>query len=326
MLPMTPTMPESMPTLSPVIADRPDPRIAPPEGSSLAWQDAVRESQERLRGIIESAMDAIITVDEQQRIVLFNPAAEQMFECLAANALDQPLDKFIPERFRAAHSQHLRVFREGKVTRRQMGNLGSISAVRANGQEFPIEASISQVRVGDRTLFTAIVRDISERKAAEEKLRSHAARFRSLIENSADGITVVNAEGKIAYASPPAEQMLGYRSGEMLGDRILELVHPDDRERYMAVRQSTLEGSQPVPARFRMQHKNGSWRIIEAIRSNQLNNADVRGVVVNSRDVTELAQAEQTLRRQAALFDQAYDAVFVWESNGPITFWNRAAE
>ena len=283
-------------------------------------------SEALLEGVINSAMDAIITVDEQQKIVIFNPAAEQMFHCPATDALGQSLDQFIPESFRSAHAQHVREFGETKVTRRQMGNLGSIAGLRVNGQQFPIEASISQVRVGERRLFTAIVRDITERKAAEEALRSRSARFRSLIENSVDGITVLNAEGKIVYASPPAEQMLGYRPGEMVGDRVLDLLHPEDRERYLAVRQTTLESSRPAPARFRMRHKNGSWQIIESIRSNQLDNADVRGVVVNSRNVTELVQTEETLRRQAVLFEQTYDAVFVWEWNGPITFWNRAAE
>jgi len=289
-------------------------------------QEAVLESEARLNGIIESAMDAIITVDEQHKIILFNPAAAQMFQCTATDALGHPLDQFIPERFRPAHSQYLHAFAEARVTRRQMGNLVAISGLRASGQEFPIEASISRVRVGKRTLLTAIVRDITERKAAEAEARSRSARFRSLIEHSADGITVINAEGRIVYASAPAERMLGCRPGEMVGDSPVELLHPDDRERYKSERQSVLGGARPEPGRFRMRHKDGSWRTIEAIRSNQLDNPDVRGVVVNSRDVTEIAQAEETLRRQAALFDQTYDAVFVWEWKGAITFWNRAAE
>src|SRR5271157_2975709 len=107
-------------------------------------------------------------------------------------------------------------------------------------------------------------------------VRSRSARFRSLIEHSADGITVVNAEGRIVYASAPAERMLGYRPGEMVGDSILELVHPDERERYNSERQSELQGARPEPGRFRMRHKNGSWRVIESIRTNQLNNPDVQ--------------------------------------------------
>ena len=78
-------------------------------------KEAVLESEARLNGIIESAMDAIITVDEGQRIVLFNPAAEQMFQCPAAHALGHPLDQLIPERFRSAHTQHVRKFGETRA-------------------------------------------------------------------------------------------------------------------------------------------------------------------------------------------------------------------
>jgi len=130
-----------------------------------------QNSEERLAGVINSAMDGIVTVDEQQRIVLFNPSAEKMFGCAAADALGQPLDRFIPESLRSAHARHIQDFGETHVTRRQMGALGSISGVHADGEEFPIEAAISRVDVAGRTLFTAIVRDTTERKRAEEEIR-----------------------------------------------------------------------------------------------------------------------------------------------------------
>jgi PAS domain-containing protein len=88
---------------------------------------SLRLSEAKLAGILASAMDAIITVDEDQRVVLFNAAAERMFRCPAAEALGESLDRFIPERFRAAHREHIRVFGETKVTQRTMGKarLGS---------------------------------------------------------------------------------------------------------------------------------------------------------------------------------------------------------
>jgi PAS domain S-box-containing protein len=129
---------------------------------------------ERLSGIIHSAMDAIITIDDEQRIVLFNKAAENIFGCPAVEAVGAPLDRFIPERFRAAHQVHVRRFGETRVTTRQMGSALALSGLRADGREFPIDASISQVTVGGRKLYTVILRDITERKRAEEALeRSH---------------------------------------------------------------------------------------------------------------------------------------------------------
>ena len=130
-------------------------------------EQALRESKERLAGIVSSAMDAIITVDDDQRVVLFNEAAERMFGCPAAEALGQPLNRFIPERFRGAHTEHVRRFGETGGTSRAMGRLSALAALRADGTEFPIEASISKIEVGGRKLYTVIHRDITERKQAE---------------------------------------------------------------------------------------------------------------------------------------------------------------
>ena len=131
-----------------------------------------RTSEDQLAGILLSAMDAIITVDEDQRIVLFNPAAEQMFRCPAAKAIGQPIDQFIPERFREAHREHIRRFGDSDVTNRRMGALGTVTGLRADGEEFPAEASISQLHTPDGKLFSVILRDVTERKQIEQQLRS----------------------------------------------------------------------------------------------------------------------------------------------------------
>jgi PAS domain S-box-containing protein len=128
----------------------------------------LEDSRRRLDAIVRSVMDAIITVDEEQRIVLFNPAAEEMFGCPAETVIGQPLSQFIPERHRQAHDQHIRRFRERGVTNRRMGALGAISGLRASGEEFPIEASISHISVGGERLSTVVLRDITQRKANEE--------------------------------------------------------------------------------------------------------------------------------------------------------------
>jgi PAS domain S-box-containing protein len=143
-------------------------------------EQSLKESRARFEGIIESAMDAIITIDEAQRVILFNTAAERMFGYSAADALGQSLDRFIPARFRAAHRAHVRVFEDTGVTSRAMGKLGDLLALRADGKEFPIEASISQTEVDGAKLFTVILRDISERKETEERLSRSESQLRAL--------------------------------------------------------------------------------------------------------------------------------------------------
>jgi PAS domain S-box-containing protein len=141
---------------------------------------AMRESAARLNGIIQSAMDGIITVDERQHIVIFNPAAEQMFACAAADVLGTPLEQFIPSRFRDRHHAYIEQFGETGVTTRRMGGQSEITGLRANGEEFPLEASISQVVVGGKRLFTVILRDIAERKGAERELEESREELRRL--------------------------------------------------------------------------------------------------------------------------------------------------
>jgi PAS domain S-box-containing protein len=137
----------------------------------------LRDSQSRLEGIVESAMDAVISIDEGQRIVVFNEAAEKVFGCSAQGAIGSPIDRFIPERFREAHREHVRHFGNTGTTTRARGVLGTLWGLHANGKEFPIEASISQTTVSGKKLFTVIARDITERKQAEEALSSVSRRL-----------------------------------------------------------------------------------------------------------------------------------------------------
>jgi PAS domain S-box-containing protein len=116
-------------------------------------------------------MDAIISVDEQQTIVLFNSAAERMFHYPAEDAIGERIDKFIPQRFRDVHKGHIENFGRTHVTRRSMGTLGSLFGLRSDGEEFPIEASISQIESEGKKIFTVILRDITERKRAEDRNR-----------------------------------------------------------------------------------------------------------------------------------------------------------
>ncbi len=150
----------------------------------------LRERDALLDGIVQTALDAIITVDGDQRIVQFNPAAAAIFGCSIEEAIGQRLDRFLPERFRAAHGEHIRQFGQAGGVPRPMGGRRDLWGLRANGEEFPIEAStISQIEVGGHRHYTVFVRDITARKRSQAQLsRSHAqlrelsARLRTLQE------------------------------------------------------------------------------------------------------------------------------------------------
>ncbi len=141
---------------------------------------ALGESQARLAAVMDSAMDAIITVDQDQRILLFNQAAEATFGCSRAEALGSTLDRFLPARFRKAHAAHVERFGATGVTNRRMGDTTILWALHADGTEFPIEASISQASEGGQHLYTVILRDITKRKEYEDALVRQRAELREI--------------------------------------------------------------------------------------------------------------------------------------------------
>lgn len=143
-------------------------------------QEALRDSQSQMSGIIASAMDAIITIDDSQHITLFNKSAEVMFGYSSDEILGQPIDRLLPERVREKHRQHIRRFGDTGVTNRSMGRLGTLFGQRANGEEFPIEASISQVTTTEGRLYTVILRDITERVKVEEALQAKTDEIRTM--------------------------------------------------------------------------------------------------------------------------------------------------
>jgi PAS domain S-box-containing protein len=266
-------------------------------------EEALRESQDQLTGIIQSAMDTIITVDDQQHIVLFNAAAEKMFRCPAAEAVGQPIERFIPQRFRSQHAGHIRRFGETGGTSRGMGTLGALWALRADGEEFQIEASISQMEARGKKLFTVILRDISERKQADEALRESQAQMIGIIQSAMDTIITVDDEQRIVLFNTAAEKMFGCVAADVVGQSI---------ERF-------------IPQRFRSQHAGhirrfgetgvtsrgmGTLGALWAVRMDgrefqieaSISQIETRGkklFTVILRDVTERKQAEQDLAGQS---------------------------
>ena len=150
------------------------------EARERSVRTAMDETQARLAAVMDSAMDAIIAVDEKQRVVLFNQAAESIFRCRREQALGSTLDAFLPARFRAAHRGHIAHFGDTGVTNRRMGDTTTLWALRADGEEFPIEASISQASEGGHRLYTVILRDITRRKEYEDALVRQQAELREI--------------------------------------------------------------------------------------------------------------------------------------------------
>jgi PAS domain S-box-containing protein len=145
-----------------------------------ALGSALREADERYAQTVKSVMDAIVAVDETQRIVLFNPAAERMFGVPPEEAIDRPLGTLLPARSREAHARYLEAMLHSPPASRAMAPHMAITGRRANGEEFPIEATISTALVQGRVQMTAVLRDVTERQRQEERMRTLNAELRRL--------------------------------------------------------------------------------------------------------------------------------------------------
>ncbi|HJQ22860.1 MAG TPA: PAS domain S-box protein [Blastocatellia bacterium] len=183
---------------------------------------ALRESRERLEAIITSAMDAIITVDEDQRITLFNAAAERLFGCRAAAALGRPISEFIPERVQVAAANQRQPTAASGAGAAAMPRL--LYACRANGETFPAETSISQSVVGARRFSTIILRDASDRQRATEALRQSEERYRRLFESTPQPMWVYDKRTFAFLAvNPAAVRRYGYTAEEFLAMTIADI-------------------------------------------------------------------------------------------------------
>ncbi len=153
-------------------------------------ETSLREMTGRMAAIIDASMDAIITLDQDERIVVFSAAAERLFKVSAETAMGQTIDQFIPARVRAGHRGHMRAFKQSGATVRAMGQFSRLSAMRADGTEFPIEASIAHLSTGGSHLFSVTIRDLTERERAE--------RSREVLESQLRQAQKMEAVGQLA--------------------------------------------------------------------------------------------------------------------------------
>jgi PAS domain S-box-containing protein len=224
-------------------------------------EQAERDSQARLAGIIASATDAIITIDAEHRVTMFNAAAEVMFGCSAETVIGGTLDRFIPERFRAKHRDHIRAFGATGISTRQMGGERVLAALRASGEEFPMEARISQIEVGGEKLYTVIIRDITLRKRAEAErdellVRERAARAEAETANRAkDGFLAMISHELRTPLSPILAWSRMLRQGKVDEEktrRALDVIERSARTQAQLI-EDMLDVSRIISGKLRMQ-------------------------------------------------------------------------
>jgi len=271
-------------------------------------ETVLTEREAQLAGIIGSAMDAIISIDSTQRIVLFNAAAEKIFGCSAEQAHGQLIERFIPERFKHLHQEHIRNFGNTQLTKLTMGAQLPLTAINAAGQEFPIEAAISQVDVNGSNYYTVILRDISERQRAEQELKQSESNSRTVFNAANDAIFVHDSNtGTILDANQRMSEMYGFTLDEVRTLTVSDLSSNEpgykqhDAMRYI---QKAANG-EPQLFEWRAKHKTGRLFWVEV----NLRHAVVRGkgvLLAVVRDITVRKDTVDELRRSEERFAKAF--------------------
>ena len=256
-------------------------------------KDGFEAIEQQLASIIHSAMDAVITIDDDHRIVIFNSAAAEIFQCSAQEALGKTLDQFIPLPLRSAHRDHIRRFAETGEPSRRMGAHREISGLRGNGETFPLEASISQVERSGKQWLTVILRDISQRKQNEERL----AYLGRIFDESVNEIYVFDATTlRLTQVNKGARENIGYSMEELCAMTPLDL-QPDFTKDMFQELLSPLQTGKREQVNVRTIHrrKDGTTYPVEVHL--QYLQKEGRGVLLGIvLDLTEQVAREQELQ------------------------------
>jgi len=266
---------------------------------------ALRESEERFRSVAQSANDAIITADSNGNIVSWNKGAETTFGYREEEVLGQSLSLLMPDRYKQAHQEGIeRLSSTGKP--RVIGTTVELEGRRKEGDEFPLDLALSSWQMGGETFYSAIIRDITERKRAAEALAESERQYRQIIEEAVDIVYTTNFRGYFTYVSPPIQKLTGYPPEELIGTHYLELIPVEWQDQVQSFyHQQFQERERETRLEFPIVTRTGERKWVEQTVTLLIKRNRVTGFQSIVRDVTERKWAEEAL---ALAHEQALEA------------------
>ena len=266
----------------------------------MTMQKALSESQARVQAVLGSVADGIITIDQNGAIDSLNPAAERIFGYALTEAVGKNVSMLMPESDRGEHDRRMNAYKPSKTSKVIIIGHEAMG-LRKDGSTFPLELSLSEYCVDNRTFFSGTVRDITERKAAEQKLEQLTLKNKLILEAAGEGICGLDLTGKTTFINPTAAKMLGYLPEELIGRQQHTLIHhshPDgtaypqeDCPIYTAVK----EGKAHSASQEVFWRKNGTSFPIEYTSTPIYQGGKLTGAVITFQDITERKKAELEL-------------------------------
>ena len=289
----------------------------------ISARKKAEEAQAKLASIVESSEDAIFSLDANGIITSWNPGAQRLFGYGEAQVNGLAAASLLPEARRSEFEQSLT-----QVVGGAHGVRLDTVAVKKDGTKADLAVALSALRdeLGRTTGVSAIVRDVTERRRAEEALRRSEERFRRLTERSSDVISIFDRAGRFLYTSESMEPVLGYDPATVLGKRGSEFVHPDDVMDFdLASAELIKRPGEALPLQLRLRHADGTWRWIEIIAMNLVNDPNVGGIVSNWRDITDRYAAIEALTeselRYRLVARATNDALWDWDLKSNEVAW-----
>jgi PAS domain S-box-containing protein len=284
------------------LADELDQRVAHRTMELAAANRQLRTTEERTRLIIDTALDAVVTMDASGMITSWNKQAEATFGWNSAEAIGRRMSELIiPLRERAPHERGLRHFLatgEGPLLCRRI----EVTSVRRNGEEFPVELEVMPLKLGEDWAFSAFIRDITDSKRAEEKLRESELNLRQLTETIPEMLWSATPDGAFDYCNARLLDYTGFAAQEMLGDKWTKLIHPDDVEPTVRTWMSCVTSGAQFQVEVRIIHS--SDRMYRWCVANALPLLDKDGRILKWHgtvvDMHDWKQAQETLRNTQA--------------------------
>lgn len=286
--------------------------------------EARAQESQIYRSIVDTAIDGIITIDQQGCIVSFNPAAAQIFGYAAVEVLGRNLSMLVPEPYCSEHDAYLDHQRQtGEMMAIGIGR--EVLGRRKDGTIFPAELSVSELVQGGQRMFTGIIRDITVHKQKEERLRQHEERYRTILQTAMDGFWVVDFQGRFLEVNEAYCRMSGYSRQELLAMSIPDLEVVESAAETAAHTKRVMEQGSD---RFESKHRCQDGSIIDVEVNVQYQRALGEVLVCFLRDITKIKQVQTRLRdeqkRLRTILDTVGDPIFVKDNDHRIILANEA--